>query len=59
LTDLTRDQFADRIDGALARLAWLVAERDGGVFRAVGRKFGRWHDVSWWHLSLRAEPPHD
>jgi L-amino acid N-acyltransferase YncA len=28
-----------------------------GVFRAVGRKFGRWHDVSWWHLRLRAEPP--
>ncbi len=30
-----------------------------GVFRSVGRKFGAWHDVSWWHLPLRAEPPHE
>jgi phosphinothricin acetyltransferase len=28
-----------------------------GVFRNVGRKFGRWHDVSWWQRRLRAEPP--
>jgi phosphinothricin acetyltransferase len=27
-----------------------------GVFPAVGRKFGRWHDVSWWHCPLREEP---
>lgn len=30
-----------------------------GVFRSVGRKFGAWHDVSWWHLPLRATPPHE
>ena len=30
-----------------------------GVFRSVGRKFGAWHDVSWWHLPLRAEPPQE
>jgi phosphinothricin acetyltransferase len=30
-----------------------------GVFRSVGRKFGRWHDVSWWHLPLRTDPPHE
>jgi phosphinothricin acetyltransferase len=28
-----------------------------GVFRNVGRKFDRWHDVSWWQRQLRAEPP--
>lgn len=28
-----------------------------GVFRSVGRKFGRWHDVAWWHLRLRPDPP--
>jgi phosphinothricin acetyltransferase len=30
-----------------------------GVFRSVGRKFGAWHDVSWWHRPLRSVPPHD
>jgi L-amino acid N-acyltransferase YncA len=29
-----------------------------GVFRSVGRKFGAWHDVSWWHRRLRPDPPH-
>lgn len=28
-----------------------------GVFRSVGHKLGAWHDVSWWHLPLRSEPP--
>lgn len=27
-----------------------------GTFPSVGRKFGRWHDVSWWHCHLRDEP---
>jgi len=27
-----------------------------GVFRAVGRKFGAWHDVSWWQRRLRDAP---
>jgi phosphinothricin acetyltransferase len=30
-----------------------------GVFRRAGWKFGRWHDVSWWQLPLRDEPPGD
>jgi phosphinothricin acetyltransferase len=28
-----------------------------GVFRRAGRKFGAWHDVSWWQRPLRSEPP--
>lgn len=28
-----------------------------GVFRRAGRKFGAWHDVSWWQRALREEPP--
>ena len=24
-----------------------------GVYRRVGYKFGRWHDVGWWSLALR------
>jgi phosphinothricin acetyltransferase len=27
-----------------------------GVYRAVGFKLGKWHDVSWWGLPL--QPPH-
>lgn len=28
-----------------------------GVFSSVGRKFGRWHDVSWWQRRMRDTPP--
>lgn len=28
-----------------------------GTFPSAGRKFGRWHDISWWHRRLRDEPP--
>ena len=28
-----------------------------GVFRRAGRKFGMWHDVSWWQRELREKPP--
>ncbi len=33
-----------------------------GVYRNVGHKFGRWHDVGWWQLALQdplehPEPP--
>ncbi len=31
--------------------------RPVGVFHAVGRKFGRWHDVAWLQRTLNAEPP--
>lgn len=36
-----------------------VGFRAIGTFPAVGRKFGRWHDVAWFHSALRAEPPAD
>jgi len=26
-----------------------------GVFKAVGRKFGRWHDVAWYQRALREQ----
>ena len=29
-----------------------------GVFQRAGRKFGAWHDVSWWQRKLRDDPPH-
>ncbi len=28
-----------------------------GVFKAVGRKFGKWHDVAWFQRPLRSSPP--
>jgi L-amino acid N-acyltransferase YncA len=28
-----------------------------GTFRAVGRKFGKWHDVAWFQRRLRDSPP--
>jgi L-amino acid N-acyltransferase YncA len=28
-----------------------------GVFKSVGWKFGRWHDVAWFHRTLRDAPP--
>ena len=28
-----------------------------GTFRRVGYKFGRWHDVAWYHRTLREAPP--
>lgn len=30
-----------------------------GVFPKVGRKFGRWHDVAWYHRTLRDRPLSD
>jgi phosphinothricin acetyltransferase len=33
--------------------------RPVGVFKSVGRKFGRWHDVAWLQRTLRDEPPQD
>ena len=42
---------------ASIRLHRRVGFEHVGVFRNVGRKFGRWHDVSWWQRKLRDEPP--
>ncbi|HEV7504459.1 MAG TPA: arsinothricin resistance N-acetyltransferase ArsN1 family B [Thermoanaerobaculia bacterium] len=28
-----------------------------GIFKAVGRKFGKWHDVAWFQRVLRDSPP--
>ena len=28
-----------------------------GVFKSVGRKFGKWHDVAWYQRTLRDSPP--
>lgn len=28
-----------------------------GVFKSVGHKFGKWHDVAWFQRSLRNSPP--
>jgi L-amino acid N-acyltransferase YncA len=36
-----------------------IALPNVGQFPAVGRKFGKWHDVGWLHCSLRSEPPHE
>lgn len=32
-----------------------VGFRPVGVFRSIGRKFGAWHDVSWWQRTLRED----
>jgi phosphinothricin acetyltransferase len=28
-----------------------------GIFKAVGRKFGKWHDIAWFQRALRDSPP--
>jgi len=28
-----------------------------GTFKAVGRKFAKWHDVAWFQQALRGSPP--
>jgi L-amino acid N-acyltransferase YncA len=30
-----------------------------GIFKSVGRKFGKWHDVGWYQRPLRDFPPFD
>ncbi len=34
-----------------------VGFRPIGIFPSVGRKFGKWHDVGWFHCPLPAGPP--
>lgn len=36
-----------------------VGFRPVGVYRGVGYKHGRWHDVGWWRLALVDPPPAD
>lgn len=33
-----------------------VGFRPVGVYREVGYKLGRWHDVGWWQLALQPKP---
>jgi L-amino acid N-acyltransferase YncA len=42
---------------ASVRLHERLGFRPIGVFPNVGFKFGNWHDVGWWSLSLHAMPP--
>ena len=42
---------------ASIRLHQSLGFAEVGVFRRAGRKFGAWHDVSWWQRPLRDEPP--
>lgn len=44
---------------ASVRLHRSVGFQSIGVFHAVGRKFGRWHDVAWFERRLRDEPRDD
>ena len=44
---------------ASVRLHRSVGFQPIGVFHAVGRKFGRWHDVAWFERRLRDEPRDD
>lgn len=43
-------------DGSIA-LHRSVGFESIGVFKAVGRKFGKWHDVAWFQRVLRDTPP--
>ena|ERR1700681_3528714 len=43
-------------DGSLA-LHRSVGFEPIGVFKSVGWKFGKWHDVAWSHRVLRDSPP--
>jgi L-amino acid N-acyltransferase YncA len=63
LPDLAAKGFCNAYAGITLPNAGSVAlhSRAGfepiGVFEAVGRKFGQWHDVAWFHKRLRALPP--
>ena len=43
-------------DGSIA-LHRSVGFESIGTFKAVGRKFGKWHDVAWFQRPLRDLPP--
>jgi len=60
LEDLTAKNFHTAVAGialpndASEALHRALGFEKVGVFRAVGRKFGAWHDVAWWQRSLAA-----
>ncbi len=60
------DDIRNRITAVTMTHAWLVVPNKAsedlhqklgfeaiGVFKKVGLKFGRWHDVSWWQRKLQ------
>lgn len=61
--DLVRKGFCNAYAGiALPNDASIALHRSLGfepigIFKSVGRKFGRWHDVAWYHRVLRESPP--
>jgi phosphinothricin acetyltransferase len=65
LDDLRAGDFASALAGitlpnpASVRLFESLGFAPIGVFRYVGYKFGRWHDVGWWQLPLREFPGTD
>ncbi len=62
LEDLTRKGFCNAYAGIALPNDGSIALHLGsgfepiGVFKAVGRKFGKWHDVAWFQKTLRMEP---
>jgi len=63
LEDLARKGFCNAYagitmpnEGSIA-LHRSVGFESIGVFKAVGRKFGKWHDVAWFQRPLRSSPP--
>jgi phosphinothricin acetyltransferase len=63
LADLARKGYCNAFAGiALPNDSSIAFHRSAGfeavgTFRAVGRKFGRWHDVAWFQRQLRDAPP--
>jgi L-amino acid N-acyltransferase YncA len=63
LADLTRKGFCNAYAGiTLPNEASVALHRSMGFepigsFPSVGHKFGRWHDVAWFHRKLRDSPP--
>jgi len=63
LEELAQKGFCNAFAGATlpnegsAALHKAVGFEPIGVFKSVGRKFGRWHDVAWFQRVLRQSPP--
>jgi len=63
LADLSHKGFCNAYAGvtlpneASVALHRSVGFEPVGTFRAVGRKFGQWHDVVWFQRRLRESPP--